>query len=324
MESDRQPYPYPVSWLGESIDPRIEPPVTFDGIEFQYDQAFLLPWEGYFVRNLANEPLTLPLLRRAVGASKTTSKNNEDVLYQLQLVAEVEGESLRDSQSFLGFATTAREGRDSHDLSEAPSFGEYVRLSIMEGGERYVRSFKPISEEGYYWDLEVDASVPNSVVQVQLKSVGELPGHYKVFILDKDNRKTFDIADSTFSIEVGRVGSSRKLRIVLGSEQFVEQHREGIPLVPLAFSLEQNFPNPFNSVTSIRYEISEESTVQLEVFNLMGQRVLVLVDAVQEAGSYEIQWDGKNNNGLPMASGIYLYRIRAGEFTDMQKMMLVR
>ena len=125
----------PISWLAESIDPRIEPPVGFDGLEFQYDQAFLLPWEGYFVRNLANEPLTVPLLRRAVSSAKTATQNSMDALYQLQLVAEVEGESLRDSQSFVGFAETATEGRDPFDLSEAPPFWR-VCENVNHGGGR--------------------------------------------------------------------------------------------------------------------------------------------------------------------------------------------
>lgn len=318
------PYPYPISWLSESIDPRIEPPVGFDGLEFQYDQAFLLPWEGYFVRNLANEPLTVPLLRRAVSGSKTTARSNDDVLYRLQLVAEVDGEPLRDSHSFIGFASTASDGRDRLDLSEAPPIGDYVRMSIMQEGERYASNFKPMSEEGQFWDVELDASVSNSAINVQLNSMGELPGNYELFVLDRDKRKMLDIADSTFSIDVGRSGTSRKLRVLLGSTQFAEQHREGIPLVPLEYNLEQNFPNPFSGGTTIRYEISEESPVQLEVFNLMGQRVLLLVDAVQDAGSYELQWDGNNENGLPFASGIYLYRIRAGDFTDVRKMLLVR
>ena len=194
----------------------------------------------------------------------------------------------------------------------------------MEEGERYARNIKPMSEGGQFWDLEIDASISNSTIQVTLNSEGKLPDNYELFILDRDKRKILDVADSTFTIDLGANGSARKLRVLLGSEQFIEQHREDIPLVPLEFRLEQNFPNPFNGATTIRYEISEESPVQLEVFNLMGQRVLLMVDGVQEAGSYELQWDGNNENGLPFASGIYLYRIRAGEFTDVRKMLLVR
>ena len=268
--------------------------------------------------------LTVPLLRRAVSPGKTTASNDGNMAYRLQLIAEVEGEPLRDSQSFIGLARGAQEGRDSLDFSEAPPLGAFVRLSIVEDGERYAGNFKPTDGAGQFWDLEVDASLSNKKVHIRMLSTGQLPENYELFILDRDKRSLIEVSDSTFQLDLGRSGEARKLRLLVGTGGYAEQHREGIPLIPLDFKLGQNFPNPFSASTTIRYEISEESSVQLEIFNLMGQRVQVLVDRVKEPGSYEIQWDGMSERGVPFASGIYLYRIRAGQFTEVRKMLLVR
>ncbi|TVM01423.1 MAG: hypothetical protein CV087_10880 [Candidatus Brocadia sp. WS118] len=94
--------------------------------------------------------------------------------------------------------------------------------------------------------------------------------------------------------------------------------------LPLTFDLQQNYPNPFNPSTAIRYQLASSEAVTLEIFNALGQKVRTLVNEKQEAGKYTIQWDGKNNAGNPAASGIYLYRIKAGDFIKVRKMLLLR
>jgi hypothetical protein len=88
---------------------------------------------------------------------------------------------------------------------------------------------------------------------------------------------------------------------------------------PTIFSLEQNYPNPFNPVTTFKYALPEQSQVRLEIFNVLGQVVKTLVDDLRPAGSYEIKWDASNN-----ASGIYFYRISAGNFKDVKKLVLMK
>jgi PKD repeat protein len=90
-------------------------------------------------------------------------------------------------------------------------------------------------------------------------------------------------------------------------------------LVPVEFSLSQNYPNPFNPVTEIRYGLPEDIHVCLEVFNLLGQRVITLVDEKQEAGFHRVKWDAGD-----MASGVYFYRIKAGDFTATRRMVLMK
>lgn len=91
------------------------------------------------------------------------------------------------------------------------------------------------------------------------------------------------------------------------------------PNVPKEFSLEQNYPNPFNPSTVIRYDLPRGARVSLEVFNATGQRVGILVDAEQGAGTHEVRFEGAG-----LSSGTYFYRLHAGDFVQTKKAVLVR
>ena len=94
--------------------------------------------------------------------------------------------------------------------------------------------------------------------------------------------------------------------------------------VPTEYQLSQNYPNPFNPTTIIEYEVPTTGEVSLEVYNMLGQRVTTLVQEMQEAGFYHVQWNGKDMNQRQVASGIYFYRMHAGQFLAVKKMMLLK
>jgi hypothetical protein len=97
-----------------------------------------------------------------------------------------------------------------------------------------------------------------------------------------------------------------------------------ITSIPHEYSLAQNYPNPFNPTTTISFTIPNAGKVKIEVFNVLGQRVAVLLDDYREAGSYAIDWKSQDDAGRSVASGVYLYRLTAGEYTSTRKMMLMK
>jgi flagellar hook assembly protein FlgD len=94
--------------------------------------------------------------------------------------------------------------------------------------------------------------------------------------------------------------------------------------IPLEFALYQNYPNPFNPVTQIRFDLADASNVRLVIFNLLGQEVRTLVAANMPAGAHQIAWDGRDDRGLNVGSGLYLYKLQAGNFVNCRKMFLMR
>jgi hypothetical protein len=94
---------------------------------------------------------------------------------------------------------------------------------------------------------------------------------------------------------------------------------------PEAYALANNYPNPFNPATTIKYALPEAAFVTLEVYNVVGQVVSTLVADQQNAGRYVVQWDATNDNGHSLSSGIYFYRLQAGgEFLEVKKMLLLK
>ncbi|UCE17658.1 MAG: T9SS type A sorting domain-containing protein [Gemmatimonadota bacterium] len=101
---------------------------------------------------------------------------------------------------------------------------------------------------------------------------------------------------------------------------------ESEPL-PVSCNLSQNYPNPFNPSTDIRYQIADDrSSVQttLKVYNILGQEVRTLVNKAQEPSYFTVSWNGRDENGLEVSSGIYFFRLTAGPFTDSKRMVLLR
>ena len=85
------------------------------------------------------------------------------------------------------------------------------------------------------------------------------------------------------------------------------------------FSLSQNYPNPFNPSTVINYGIPKTSMVKITVFDILGREVGTLINDLQQPCSYSVKFDASN-----LASGVYMYKIQAGDFTDTKKMLLVK
>ena len=93
---------------------------------------------------------------------------------------------------------------------------------------------------------------------------------------------------------------------------------------PVEFSLSDNYPNPFNPSTTIKYSIAEPSFVSLAVFDASGRLVRTLVSDNQGGGNRSVVWDGTNDNGVSVSAGMYLYKIEAGSFVETKKMLLVK
>jgi hypothetical protein len=99
---------------------------------------------------------------------------------------------------------------------------------------------------------------------------------------------------------------------------------EAFEAIPTVYALEQNYPNPFNPSTDIRYAMPQSGNVQLVIYNMLGQEVRTLVSGQMEQGTHLVRWDGKDNSGRTLSSGVYLYRMQAGSFIASHKMLLLK
>ena len=97
-----------------------------------------------------------------------------------------------------------------------------------------------------------------------------------------------------------------------------------VKLIPSDFSLQQNFPNPFNPSTEIRFDLPEEGQVELSVFNMQGQKVRTLESGKMKPGYHAIIWNGTNDNGSRVSTGMYFYSIKTNKFQAVRKMLFLK
>lgn len=139
---------------------------------------------------------------------------------------------------------------------------------------------------------------------------------------DKEGYMNFDFAypTSAASYTAGVVGEP------LGSLNWFPgvTDVDDIAAIPVEYNLYNNYPNPFNPTTVIKYSIPEQTNVKLTIFNSIGQEVATLVNTTQNAGTYTFNWNGRNNAGAKVSSGIYLYHIQAGNFVSTKKMVMIK
>jgi len=93
---------------------------------------------------------------------------------------------------------------------------------------------------------------------------------------------------------------------------------------PKNYALYQNYPNPFNPTTNIKFDLPREENVTLKVYNILGQEVKTLVDRKMESGFHSVKWDGTNNFGIKVSSGVYIYQIRGGKFVQAKRMLFLK
>ena len=121
----------------------------------------------------------------------------------------------------------------------------------------------------------------------------------------------------------GRI-SKRELRCPDPREEVPGDFKTTHAAIPENFMLYQNFPNPFNPDTKIAFDLPEATHVRIEIFNILGQHVATLVNETRSAGSYEIIWNGSDDNNQKVSSGIYLYIMQAGDYSRSAKMTLMK
>ncbi|RMD90033.1 MAG: T9SS C-terminal target domain-containing protein [Calditrichaeota bacterium] len=198
-----------------------------------------------------------------------------------------------------------------------PNFFDFV---VVEGSDDFGKTWKPLLN-GY--DARFD-------------STKWLP----TFQVNGDGDSTMFITHEINLLNTFPPGDEILIRFRLNSDAFVTgwgwvidnlKIQESVTAInqpvenPRTFSLSQNYPNPFNPTTVIRYSLPEKSEVTLTIFNIYGQRVKELIkNQRQPPGNHSIKWDGRDQAGHPVSSGVYFYRLKAGRFVKTMKMTLIK
>jgi len=224
----------------------------------------------------------------------------------------------------------AKPGRDYLDYSNPPVMGdEYVSMYFRHPEWNPTRAdfcsdFRPLNSQGEVWYFNINSS--DRIVDFRLRNIENLPANFRVVLFDAKYRNRYHLSEGQrVSLRDLSPGEDNRFVLLVGTDSFIEAESGNVVLMqPSDHALLENYPNPFNPETYIRYRLASSAKVSLKIYNLLGQEVASLVDEFQPAGFYEVRWNGRTRSGGQAASGIYFFTINAGEFTRTQKMILLR
>jgi hypothetical protein len=133
----------------------------------------------------------------------------------------------------------------------------------------------------------------------------------------------YDLTDGTYVYGVKALYSTGSSETI-NTEEISLTDSDEVIAVEYITELQGNYPNPFNPVTFVNFSLAKEAAVSVDVYNIKGQKVKTLVNDIMSAGIHKIEWNGKDDSGKNVASGIYFSKMRSGRYTSTKKMILMK
>jgi hypothetical protein len=201
---------------------------------------------------------------------------------------------------------------------------------------KYIRpGAKRIAAEANHQDLLVTAFDHKDQKRVTITIINK-GSAAKSFVLEGSNLPaSFDIYNTAENRNfefIGRTNGTKPVMLpaksvsTLTGEYIsdIAVEEDSDSQIPITYRLYQNYPNPFNPSTTIEFQLPEATHVHLKIYDILGREVRTLINEQFPSGIHRVHWDGKNNSGITVASGVYLYRIRARNFISVKKSVLIR
>ena len=293
------------------------------------------PWKGYalFVTSdNSNDDMYLVVIPRAAPgrASKVTADLGfEPGDWAVQISGRIG--QMHDLENWAGVLQNAQPGFDNFELAEPPVIGQYLKISFSHPEwnlptDEFSTDFRPADVSEQVWQFDVNTNEGYADVRLSFDFLGDFPANAEVHLIDEALQSAHNLrANSVYSFKSGKDGAEKKLKLIVGSHQFATTQAGDIGLVPEQFELLQNFPNPFNPETSIRYNLPKASRVSVVIYDLLGRKVRTLIDSEQkEAGYFTARWNGLDNLGGQVATGVYIYQLKTNSQSISRKMILLK
>jgi len=309
-----------VSWNAVQATNGISTPLWKFSGSFS-ESTTLNPFSGYYYSN-ADGLSELVIPYPVGGSAKQLSTGSAD---GWQVNIELASGEYRDTSARLGVSDLAKDGIDSYDYRRPRAVGElpvvvFERLHWDTDYPAFVSDIRAQVTDIQFWDFTVTAQERKSA-ELQMIGVDAIPGNLSVILLDKTHLRTVNLRESdTYTFRP--VYGGAEFAVIVGRQEQVDQQLEN--LLPRQFSLEANFPNPFNPSTTVPINIPEQMRVTVRVYDLLGGQVATLHSGIMEPGRHFLTWRGKDEFGSLMASGIYILRAETEHSAVNRKIILIK
>jgi len=282
----------------------------------------MVPWRGYAVWAPRNDMrLSIMPSESDIAAAKLVA--NPEFDWQLQI--RVESEQGFDGNNILGVYRDATGQRDIYDNVEPPPLwdsisGYFPHTDWGDWAGPYSRDIRGDIGKGAVWDFNVDHKLGRTRMKLVFDGINSLPARFRAQLIRLDSYGQVDLRkEGHYEFESN---GEQRFKVVIGEEDFLKEEMEKIR--PSQSHLAENYPNPFNSSTTIPFQLADRGDVTLNIYNIAGQLVHSLIQEEKDPGMYEVSWDGTNQEGISVGSGVYFYQLKAGTVHMARKLILVR
>lgn len=290
------------------------------------------PFEGYFIANRSNardslriNPILFP---RAALAKQLAIDSSPKEQWAIQILARCQ--NARDTYNKASVFAEAALGYDALDSPEVLTIGEFVSAYFshpewQQVFSKYATDARPIPLTGETWDFEVISNIHDRV-DLTFEGMAQVPREFEVWLVDEELQITRDLrVENQYSIIGPSPANPKRLKLVVGKKEYVGEITKQAEATLTSFELSQNFPNPFNPATEIRYGLPHAARITLRIFNMLGEEIAAPVQAEWKTPGYHTAiWNGRNAGGVRVGSGVYVYKLQAGSFTQVRKMLLLQ
>ena len=330
------PYNFDISLESVTISPTntVEPNLhNYTGNPTnQYETTTtLIPTIGYWLYSNGEATIQINPME-SVPSGKLAQEN--DGGWQSSVAVSING--FGDTQNTFGVHPESGNGWDRKDLRKPPVIGDYAILGFdntawSDRPGLYRTDIRSEHDALHTWDLYVKTN-QRGICSVYGLDLENLPEHFQVKLIDIPYGAIHDLKDQG-QYHFSSSGSEQRypFRMIVGEQDAVAREIESLGLVPDQYKLDQNTPNPFNPITSIRISLPEQAIVTIKIFNILGEEIAVLTEgSAFGAGFHRLIWNGKTSAGLSAPTGIYFYQADIKNdsgrslFHESRKMLLVK
>ena len=307
----------------------IEPVLyRYTGSGYTTTNSFV-PGDGVWI--YAHNPTTI--IFDPLGSGSMSRTTAEELTWHGSVKAT--SGDLMDEDNIFGVAIDASSGWDALDRHEPPVIGNYVMLAFdnsdwVNQPGRYSRDIRSDTEAGHIWPFTVITN-QSGYVSLSVELPDELPLGWELFLVDV----AFDIVqnlstETEYEFVANGSETPREFELIAGPPGFTREALDDLELTPSDYRLAQNIPNPFNALTTIQFNLPKGNEVSLAIYDLVGRKVAEpLSNVPYESGGHFVIWDGKDSQGRPVSSGVYLYRLEVSkngqmEFAKTRKLILLK
>jgi hypothetical protein len=282
----------------------------------------MAPYMGcYFFNSDNRSSLRIPI---SGGSLEKSSSPFAGLLWSIGIIIRTGG--YVEDITYAGVSSDAEIGLDRYDFRRPRSLGPLPSVSFRRPEwdadySSFATDVRPLFADVEDWDFEV-STISREPVSLDFTRIEDVPEAYQVFLMDRSGAQAVDLREEnvyTFTPSVDRSAFT----LIVGTEEGVQSKLND--LLPKEFALGQNFPNPFNPMTTIPVAVPQASQVTLKIYNILGEEVRTVHEGALGAGRHWLTWDGKNDQGVQVASGVYLSRLTTETgFSHSRKMILMK